>query len=282
MIAVAVLTVVEISRRRFVLLALLGTVAIAALTAWGFHSLHAGAGLHGQPMSDLRARQSAAALLPLIAYLYSFVLAFAAAMLGATMLTAEVESGVLLPVLARPISRAAVVAGKALGLAAVLCAYAAFSGLLEFAVVDATMGFLPPHPFLAVCGLAGVALVVLAFTLALGSRLQAIACGLVSIVVFGVAWIAGIVASLAGVYHNETLMHAGTVSQLLFPSDALWRVTAYQLEPVALVTQLQSNLGWSGPFWVTAPPPPAMVIWSAVWIVAVLALAARSFSTRDV
>ena len=166
---------------------------------------------------------------------------------------------------------------------AVLCAYAAFSGLLEFAVVDATMGFLPPHPFLAVCGLAGVALVVLAFTLALGSRLQAIACGLVSIVVFGVAWIAGIVASLAAVYHNETLVHAGTVSQLLFPSDALWRATAYQLEPVALVTSLQNNTtGWSGPFWVTASPPPTMIIWSAVWILAVLALAARSFSTRDV
>jgi ABC-type transport system involved in multi-copper enzyme maturation permease subunit len=281
-IAVAALTVVEIARRRFVLAALLGTVAIAALTAWGLHALHSGAGPHGHPLTDLRAREAGAALLPLIVYLFSFVLAFAAAMLGATALSAEVESGVLLPVLARPVSRAAVVFGKALGLGAVLCAYAAFSASLEFAVVDLTMGFLPPHPALAVCGLASIALVVLAFTLALGSRLGAIACGIVAIVSFGVAWLAGIVASLASVYRNELLVHAGTVSQLLFPSDALWRATAYQLEPVALVSQLQSNARWSGPFWVTDPPPAPTIVWSALWIVVALGVAARSFSTRDV
>jgi ABC-type transport system involved in multi-copper enzyme maturation permease subunit len=278
-ISVAVLTVVEISRRRFALMALLGTVAIAALSAWGFHALRT-LGPHG--LTPLEVRIAAAQILPLVAYLFTFVLAFAAAMLAASMLGAEVDSGVLLPVLARPLSRGAVVAGKATGLAFVLCAYAAFSGLLEFAVVDATTGFVPPHPFLAVAGLAGVALVMLVFTLALGSRLQAIASGIVAILCFGVAWVAGIVAGIAAALQNEALVHAGTVAQLLFPTDALWRAAIFQLEPAAVVSNLQAHSTYPGPFYVLAPPPPAMLAWAAAWILTVLLIAARSFSTRDV
>jgi ABC-type transport system involved in multi-copper enzyme maturation permease subunit len=280
-IAVAALTMLELSRRRFALMALLGTVAIALLTGWGFHALRGG-GAHGKPLTPVEARAAVAAMLPLIAYLFSFVLAFAAAMLGATMLTAEVESGVLLPVLARPLSRGAVVAGKAAGLGIVLCAYAAFSGLLEFAVVDATTGYLPPHPFAAVAGLAGVALVMLVFSLALASRLQAIASGIVAILCFGIAWIAGITGGIASSYQNETLVHAATVAQLLLPTDVFWRTADYQLEPVILIDQIARSGHWGGPFWVTVPPPPAMMAWSVAWIAVVLAIAVWSFSTRDV
>lgn len=283
MIAIAALTIVEISRRRFALMALLGTVAVAALTGWGLHALHAGGGEHHRSMTPLEARAAGAMVLPLIAYLFSFVLAFAATMLAATMLTAEVESGVLLPVLSRPLSRASVVIGKAMGLAVVLIAYAGISGLVEFAVVDATMGFIPPHPFTAVAALAGVALVMMAFTLVLGARLQTIASGIVSVLCFGVGWMVGIAASIGSAFHNEALLHAGTIAQLLLPADALWRVAVYQLEPTATVAQLAANNGgWAGPFFVITPPPPAMVIWSVLWIAAMLAIAAKSFSTRDV
>ena len=122
---VAVLTAVEIVRRRFALLALIGIVALAALTGWGLHAMRAGTGAHPHGMSPANARQMAAFMLPLISYLFSFMLAFAAAMSAATMLSAEVESGVLLPILARPLSRTAIVFGKAMGLTAVVAAFAA-------------------------------------------------------------------------------------------------------------------------------------------------------------
>jgi ABC-type transport system involved in multi-copper enzyme maturation permease subunit len=221
-------------------------------------------------------------VLPLIAYLFSFVLAFASTMLAATMLTAEVESGVLLPVLSRPLSRASIVVGKFLGLGVVVFAYAAFSGLLEFAIVDATMGFLPPHPFAAVGALAGVGLVMLVFTLVLGTRLAMIASGIVAVLCFGVGWIIGIAGSVGASFNNQTLAHAGTIAQLLLPTDALWRLAVYQLEPALIVNELSTQAQYPGPFYVTAPPPPSMIVWSILWIVAMLAVAARSFSTRDV
>ena len=279
---VAVLTAVEIVRRRFALLALLGIVALAALTGWGLHAMRAGAGAHPHGMSPANARQMAAFMLPLISYLFSFMLAFAAAMSAATMLSAEVESGVLLPILARPLSRTAIVFGKAMGLTAVVAAFAALYGLIEYSVVDLITGFVPPHPFLAIAALAGEGVAVVALTLALASRLPAIASGLVAILCFGLAWFAGIAGTLSALYRNEVLVHTATVTQLLLPTDAFWRVSAFQLEPALFVTQLQQRGGWPGPFFVTAPPPPATIVWSVLWIFVVLAIAARSFSTRDV
>jgi ABC-type transport system involved in multi-copper enzyme maturation permease subunit len=282
MMHVAVLTIVEIARRRFALLAAIGVVALAALTGWGLHAMRAGVGAHPHAMGASEAREMAAFMLPFISFLFSFVLAFAAAMSAATMLSAEVESGVLLPVLARPISRTAVVAGKALGLAIVIAAFAVLYGVVEYSVVFATTGFVPPHPVLAIGALAGAGIAVVVLTLGLASRLQAIASGLVAILGFGFAWFAGIAGSLAAVYKNETLVHAATVAQLLLPTDALWRVSAFQLEPAVFVAELQQRGVWAGPFFVTTPPPPAMMIWSVIWVILVLAIAARSFSTRDV
>ncbi|HEY5426146.1 MAG TPA: ABC transporter permease [Candidatus Tumulicola sp.] len=282
MTRIAILTVVEIARRRFALLAALGVVALAALSGWGLHAMRAGGGAHSHPLDATNARLMAAFILPFISYLFSFVLAFSAAMSAATMLSAEVESGVLLPILARPISRTAVVFGKALGLSAVIVAFAALYGLFEYSVVFAVSGFVPPHPVLAIAALAGEGVVVLALTLALASRLQAIASGLVAILGFGFAWFAGIAGSLAAFYKNEMLVHAATIAQLLLPTDAFWRLSAFQLEPALLIAQIQKGGGWPGPFFVVAPPPPAMTIWAVVWIFLMLVIAARSFSTRDV
>jgi ABC-type transport system involved in multi-copper enzyme maturation permease subunit len=281
-IAIARLTVIEISRRRFALVAAIGTIAIAALTFWAFHSLHAGTPGPRRPLGPVQARALAAVMLPVIVYLFNFVLAFAATMLAATTLSAEVESGVLLPVLARPVSRAAVVCGKALGLGTVLVVYAAISALLEFGAVFATTGFWPPHPFVAVASLAAVPLVMLAFTLALASRMQGIACGIVAIVGYGIAWAGGIASGLAMQFHNETLVHAGTVAQLLLPTDVFWRTAVFALQPVALTQRLAASGNWPGPFFVVLPPPASIIIWGCLWIVAMLAIAARSFSTRDV
>jgi ABC-type transport system involved in multi-copper enzyme maturation permease subunit len=279
-IAIAVETMREVARRRFILVALIATVAVALLTGWGFSHLHHVR--HGdKPISALEMKAISAVLLILIAYAFSFVLAFASALVAAPMLSSEVESGVLLPVLARALPRWKVVAGKAAGLAIVLCAYAILAGALECAVILSTTGYLPPHPLAAGAALSGLVLVVLAFTLATAARLPAIASSVVAVMCFGAAWMAGIVASFYPVYHNETLLRIGTISQLLLPTDAMWRIAVYNLEP-AIMQIASPGAGWKGPFWVTAPPPPAMEIWCALWIAGAVALAAWSFSTRDV
>jgi ABC-type transport system involved in multi-copper enzyme maturation permease subunit len=281
MSSIALFTIRQLVRQRFVIAAILATVALAGLTGWGFFALRNAHTARGHPISALEIKGAAAMLVILIAYLFSFVLAVAATLLASPMLSTEVASGVLLPVLARPISRSSVVLGKALGLAIVVTLYAAFAGSLEFLLVRVATGYAPPHPVIAVCALGALALAMLALTLALATRLSMIASSIVAFLCFGIAWMAGIVASFGSIYHNEALVRAGVISQLLLPTDAMWRTAAYFLEPAVMISRVQAQQ-WPGAFLVAAPPPPPMQIWTALWIFAVMGLAARSFSTRDV
>ncbi len=280
MIAIVSETIREIVRRRFAIAALWATLGVAVLTGWGFWSLHNLHAEHGKPLSPVEIHAVAALLVVFIAFLFSFILAFAATLVASPMLSTEVESGVLLPVLARPISRAQIVVGKAIGLAVVLTLYGALAGLLEFSMVWLATGYLPPHPVAAIAALLDLSFVMLALTLALGARMQMIAGSIVAVIAFGIAWMTGVVAAFGPPYHNEVLIRVGVVSQLLLPTDAMWRVAVYQLEPAALLHA--GPFGPLGPFSVIAPPPPATIVWSLVWMVVVVGLAVRSFARRDV
>ncbi len=270
------LTVREMFRRRLVLIAAILTVAVAVLTAFGFHAL-ATQHYHGHPISHVRTIGVASQLLTLVAYMFSMVFALGGAFAAAPALSADVESGLLLPVLARPIRRSDVVLGKFFGLALFLSIYAFVAGLLEFAVVDITTGYWPPHPFIALGYLCGVAIVMLSITLLFSARLSMVASGISAVILYGVAWIIGVAADIGANVHNQAMMDAGTVSQLLLPSDAFWRIAVYHLEPAALIATMQQ----STPFTVAVPPPPAMIMWAIGWIVVVVAGACWSFSTRE-
>lgn len=280
MIDVAFLTLRELYRRRFVHAAVAVTLLLLAATSWGFWHLAHVHRAHGQPVTRMQILEMSSLVLILITYMFSFVLAVIGLFLGAPSVANDVESGVLLPVLARPLSRGAVITGKALALAVAVCAYTAAAAASEFAIVRALTGYAPPHPWQAVgflC-LLGVAMMVLA--LALSTRLSTIATSIAGLVLFALAWIGGIAGSLGDFYGNAAVGRAGILSQLLLPTDAMWRAAVYRLEPAAALTQFGPH-SWPGPFFVLSPPPLATVLWTIGWIVVVYAIAVRSFSVRD-
>jgi ABC-type transport system involved in multi-copper enzyme maturation permease subunit len=276
-VRIAMLTLHEMVRRRLIVTAVVLTVLIAALTGWGFHAL-AHAHRHGHDVTHAQVLVVSATMLILIAYVFSLIYALGGAFIAAPSLAADIESGLLLPVLTRSVRRSEIVLGKFFGLAALLCAYAFFSGLLEFGIVNVVTGYWPPHPIIALTYLCGVAVVMLSVTLLFSARLPAIPSGVAAVVLFGVAWICGIVGDIGANLHFNAFANAGTVSQLVLPSDAFWRAAVYDLEPAALVATIHT----SAPFVVTAPPPLAMMLWSVGWIVVVVAAACWSFATRDV
>jgi ABC-type transport system involved in multi-copper enzyme maturation permease subunit len=192
------------------------------------------------------------------------------------------ESGVLLPIATRPLSRGAIMGGKALALAVVVCIYAAMTSAAEFAVVRWLTGYLPPHPAQAIGYLCVLALVMLVLALAISTRLSAIASSIVAIMFFGIAWIGGIAGSVGDFFGNQTMRDAGTITQLVLPTDAMWRAAVFRLEPTSLTAGLSNGgHGWPGPFVVLSPPPIAMLFWTLEWIVVLYVVAARSFALRD-
>jgi len=285
MISIAVLTARELLRRRFVLAAVGASAMLAALTAWAFdHIVHAHT-RHGRPLTPAEIREISAALTILIAYLFSFLLAAIGTFLGAPAISNDVESGVLLPVVTRPISRFVVLCGKAIALVTFVCLYGAVTLWIEFALIRHYTGYRPPDPGAAIAFICVIPIIVIAIALALGTRLSMIASSIIAIVLFGIAWIAGIAGAVGDAVQNETLSDAGILSQLVVPTDAMWRAAVYRLEPAVMVAAFEQTAavhrGMPPPFMVTAPPPPATSIWTAAWIIVVFAIAAWSFTRRD-
>jgi ABC-type transport system involved in multi-copper enzyme maturation permease subunit len=277
------LTMRELVRRRLAAAVAVLTLVIAAFTAWGLHRL-ATAVVDGAPIAEPGVRATAAGIVMLLAFLFSFVVALGAALVGAPAMAESVANGEILAVLARPVRRAEVMLGRWLGTVLALALYVAAAGALELLVVRVTTGYVPPQPLVALAYLAGVGAVVTTAAIALAARLPALAAGVVAALLFGLAWIGGIVESIGLALGNARLADAGTLVALVFPSDALWRGALYALQP-AVFTAVAANTNASGtgvnPFAVTSPPPPALLAWACGWIAIVLAAGVAAFRTRD-
>ncbi|HEY7970977.1 MAG TPA: ABC transporter permease subunit, partial [Candidatus Limnocylindrales bacterium] len=138
------MTLAESLRRRIVWVLLGLTVFSVAITTWGVERLVSLARENGT--GEVQIFLGVSQILVLVAFMFSFVLAMTAAFLGAPAIAADVESGVAHAMLARPIRRADLVAGRWLGLAVVVLGYAAASGLLEIGAVRLVSGYAPPNP----------------------------------------------------------------------------------------------------------------------------------------
>ena len=281
MIEIAALTFKELIRRRFVAGAIVATAALVGLTGWGFFYLNHLHAAHGRPVTHLEVLTMTSVLLILIAYLFSFLLAMAAVFIAAPALANDIESGVLLPVLARPLSRGAILAGKGVALAIVIGLYAIVTGACEFAIVNAATGYMPPAPLASLGYLALSGIVMTALALLLSTRMTALGASIVAVVAFIIVRLGGIAQSVGTYFDNDTVRHAGTLTQLLLPSDAMWQNALFSLEPASIVAAMGNAHTWPGPFFTTAPPPAAMLVWTCAWIVAVALIAARSFALRD-
>jgi len=281
-IVIARLTVRELVRRRVVwVLAALSVVSVA-LVGWGLERLVTLARAEG--VEELGIRIGVSQVLILVAFMFSFVLAMTAAFVGAPAIGGDLESGVALAILARPIRRAEVLIGRWIGCACVIVAYTIASGLLAIGVAVAVSGYGPPQPVLAVAFLAGQALVLLSLTLALGSVLPSIAAGAIAVVAFGLGWMAGVMAGVASVLGVELLGRVAEVSRWILPSDGLWRGVVFGLEPpfvVLLAAGRAPDIADANPFYASTAPSLAFVIWSVVWVGLVLSVAAWWFERRD-
>ncbi len=274
------LTLREALRRRL-LWALVGlTVAIVAITGWGFQRI---ADL--SPIKGTQEMLALSQLLVMIAFMFSFVLAMTAVFAGGPAIAEEVESGQALALLARPLRRVELLLGKWLGLALVLVAYAVTAGTAELLVAVVTTGYLPQQPATAVAALAAEGLVLLTLAMVFSTRLGPVAGGAIAVVLFGLTWMAGIMGGVGRLLGNDTLAAVEPISRLVLPSDVLWRTAMFGLEPsgdMLASAGPAARVFQISPFFASAPPDPIWLAWSAAWVVAALGLAAVLFRQREI
>jgi len=277
---IARLTLREAVRRKL-LWSLAGlTIAIAVLTAWGFSRLADASPVTG-PLEMVGVSQ----VLVLLAFMFSFVLAMTAVFAASPAIGPEIESGLLLAMLARPIRRGDVLLGRWLGLSLVLVVYALVAGYLEIGAVAATTGYLPAEPVLAPLYLAGQTLVLLTLAIVFSTRIASVAGGAVAVVAYGLAWMAGIMGGIGDTINSDVLRWAGLVTHVILPSDILWRGSVFALSPTEQVLKeggIDGRVFQVSPFYASSPPGPLWLTWCVVWIVAALAVGIVLLRDREV
>ena len=192
-LTVARLQLQELLRRRLFLVLLLLTLVVISLTTWGFSRIPT---LDDTPMSAVEIAAVASQFLILVMFMFSFVLAFSAVFAASPAISAEVESGITLAMLARPITRLEYVVGKWLGLVATVLIYAIPAASVQMILVQLVVGYSPPHPIEFLAFVIGEAMVVLTLSLLLSTRFAGMVGGVTGLILWGLAWMGGIVGGI--------------------------------------------------------------------------------------
>jgi ABC-type transport system involved in multi-copper enzyme maturation permease subunit len=276
---IARLTLREVVRRRL-LWSLVGlTVIIVALTWWGFGRIADASPVTG-PVEMLGVSQ----VTVMLAFMFAFVLAMTAVFAGSPAIGPDIENGLLLAILARPIRRAEVLLGRWLGLAVVLVAYALVAGYLELGAVALATGYAPADSMAAPVYLAGEALVLLTLAIVLSTRVPSVASGAVAVVAYGLAWMAGVLGGVGEAFNSDVLKGAGLVAKLILPSDVMWRGSAGALTPPLDVLSAggiaNAALYRYSPF-SGAQPSPEWLAYCALWVVGMLAIGCLLLRRRE-
>jgi ABC-type transport system involved in multi-copper enzyme maturation permease subunit len=275
-LTIAMLTITEAVRRRLLLAFVAISVVIVGLSAWGFDRLS-----HTHSITSGENHLAVPQALILFMFMFSFVVALSASAIASPAISSEIESGVLMTVVTRPVSRTEVLLGKWLGLAAVLAGYAGVVCALEFGVVDSVSGFLPPSPVLVGVYLFIEGALLLTLSLFLSTRMPAIAAGVIGIAVFGAGWLAGIVGTLGSTLNISALRTVGQVGRFLLPTDGVWHAAIYYLQPPSLISEQLAAGGKGDPFEAQGGPSWAYLLWVACWFLIVLIAAVASFERRE-
>jgi ABC-type transport system involved in multi-copper enzyme maturation permease subunit len=283
-LVIARLTVQEASRRRLLLALLILTLIVVGVSGWGFNKIATIPRSDGSLLTQPEVAVLSSQLLIVVTFMYSGVLALSAAVVAGPLISSEVESGMLLSILARPVRRSDVVIGKWLGLAVLVAIYAAGSAFLELTAVDWATGYVPPHPVDLVIYVGAEGLALLSLGLLLSTRLSGITGGVIALVAWLMGWIGGIVGDIGTALENESVQNVGTITHLLLPTDGLWRGAVYAMEPDAVLAALRASgaVASANPFAAVSPPPIQFLAWVVVWFALMLALSVWSFRTREI
>jgi ABC-type transport system involved in multi-copper enzyme maturation permease subunit len=273
---VARLTLKEAARRRVLRSLAVLTVALLALSAWGFSRLDAEFG----GLTTGESRVAASTVLNLVMFGLSLIAALGTAFLAGPTLSGEVESGIALAMMTRPVPRAAVLTGKWLGLVAFGSGYVMLAGLAQLLIVKITLDYWPPQPVTGLVLLAAQTTVLLSLGLLFSTAISPMASGIVAVGLFGATWVAGVVGSVGEALQNDSVARVGTVSRMLLPTDGLWRGAMHAFQDPTLFSGFGSGFEAS-PFLSMTPLTPTYLTWAALWVVLVLGLAALAFQRRD-
>ncbi len=148
------------------------------------------------------------------------------------------------------------------------------SGLML--IVYLRSGFYMDNIVRGVLMMALAALLVLTVSIAGGTRLSTIANGVMTFMLFGIAFLGGLVEQVGALIRNPAAVNVGIVSSLIMPADSLWKKATAYFQPSDVTNPFEL-----GPFAAITEPSTLMVIYAVLYLLVLLAFALWSFSRRE-
>lgn len=270
----------ESLRRRVFAVVVVLTLAFGGLYTWGASELFKDVTGFGGGRFGLDARTLAGAtLLGLAMFGTLFLGAVLAVFLTLSAVRGDAETGLLQPLIVRPLGRRQYLAGRFLAAAAVAFTYVGvvYTGAV---VITGIAGDWWPHSPVGAGLRLMLAVVVVAALSLLGSIfLTATANGIGVLMIFGAGLLAGLLGSIGDALNSHTLQTIANTGSWLLPFEALYRDALRQL--VQDIPGVTGAIVQLGPLGGSHDAGALLLPWIVVYLVLVGVLGAFAFGRRD-
>lgn len=191
----------------------------------------------------------------------------------------DAESGLLQPLVVRPVGRGTTLLARFAGAAAVAAVFEIVLYLVAVLITNAIGGWTPDHLAGPGLGLSFAVIVIAALSLLGSVFLAATAQGIALFMVFGMGLTAGLLGQIGRAVGSETLKSIAHDASWALPFEALYQAGLHAL--TSSTTGFTGALIKLGPFGGAESAGTGLVLFSALYVVAVLAIAIALFRRRD-
>ena len=191
----------------------------------------------------------------------------------------DAESGLLQPLVVRPLGRGTLLVARYFGAVAVTTVYVLVIYAVAVLITQATGGWAPSHVVVPGLALALAVAIVAAISLLLSVLMSATAQGIAVFMVFGAGLVGGLLGQIGDALDSSALSNIADFVTIALPFEALYQAGLH------LITTDTSGLTRAviqlGPFGGAKEAGPGLAVFSLAYVVAVLAGAVWAFGRRD-
>lgn len=191
----------------------------------------------------------------------------------------DAETGLLQPLVVRPIGRTTMLMARFAGAATLSAAYVVLVYFAAWGITRATGHWSPDHLFGPALALALGVAIIAALSLLASTLLTVTAQGIVVFMFFGAGLTAGLLAQIGHAINSDSLHTIGRVASWALPFEGLYAAGLHAL--ISDTSGLTGVVLQLGPFGGSEAASPGLIVWAFAYMAAVLTLAAAVFARRD-
>jgi Cu-processing system permease protein len=280
-LVIAQLTFQEALRRKLVLGVVALSLLFIALYAYGYHLLvldwnsRVSRG-QGQGTGFLNYSIMASAMVLLGLYTVNFLTGIMTIFASVGAIASEIDAGTLHAIVPKPLARWEIVIGKYLGYAAMLILYIVVMVVAVVAISIVVGNYTPPNVVQGTLLIILVSKILLSLTMLGSTIFSTMANGVVIFMLYGMAVTGGLVEQIGTLINNDVMVQIGIATSILVPSDSMWRLASYVVQP-----QLAISFTGPNPLGTTVPPSAFAVEYAVVYCLVLLMGALLVFQRRD-